>query len=205
MVCYRRAIKLGWVMFMHIKQCLMVAAIAAGVAASPASGQFGGTETEQFVAAVRARDGNKATDLIRARPTTVNARDYSGDTGLLIAIGRRDDQWTAFLLDNGADPDATGRNGERPLTAAARIGFGTAIAELLARKAKVDAGNKMGETALIVAVQQRHVPIVRTLLAAGADPDKADSAAGYSARDYAKRDPRAREILRLIETRKPKP
>jgi hypothetical protein len=39
------------------------------------------------------------------------------------------------------------------------------------------------------------------LLNAGANPDKADSAAGYSARDYAKRDPRAREILKLIDGR----
>ena len=52
----------------------------------------------------------------------------------------------------------------------------------------------MGETPLIVAVQQRQPPIVKLLLAAGADPDKTDSAAGYSARDYAKRDSRAREI-----------
>ena len=62
----------------------------------------------------------------------------------------------------------------------------------------------MGETALIVAVQQRQVPIVKLLLAAGADPDQADSAAGYSARDYAKRDNRSREILKLIEAKKPK-
>ena len=38
----------------------------------------------------------------------------------------------------------------------------------------------------------------------GADPDKADHAAGYSARDYAQRDPRARDILRMIESKKPK-
>ena len=53
----------------------------------------------------------------------------------------------------------------------------------------------MGETALIVAVQQRQPPVVKLLLEAGANPDKADHAAGYSARDYAKRDTRSREIL----------
>jgi hypothetical protein len=42
------------------------------------------------------------------------------------------------------------------------------------------------------------------LLEAGANPDKTDHAAGYSARDYAQRDPRARDILKLIETKKPK-
>jgi ankyrin repeat protein len=62
----------------------------------------------------------------------------------------------------------------------------------------------MGETALIVAVQQRHTEIVKLLLAAGADPDRSDSAAGYSARDYAKRDTRSRDMLKLIEAKKPK-
>jgi ankyrin repeat protein len=62
----------------------------------------------------------------------------------------------------------------------------------------------MGETALIVAVQQRQLGIVRTLLARGADPDRTDSAAGLSARDYAERDGRSRDILRMIESKKPK-
>ena len=63
----------------------------------------------------------------------------------------------------------------------------------------------MGETPLIIAVQQREVPIVRQLLDAGANPDRTDTAAGYSARDYATRDPRAHDILQLIEDKKPKP
>jgi ankyrin repeat protein len=63
----------------------------------------------------------------------------------------------------------------------------------------------MGETALIIAVQRRQIPIVRALVAAGANPDKADSAQGYSARDYARLDSRTPEILRIIEAKKPKP
>lgn len=64
----------------------------------------------------------------------------------------------------------------------------------------------MGETALIVAVQQRQAPIAKLLLEAGANPDKTDNAAGLSARDYAKRDSRSRDILALIEsTKKPAP
>jgi ankyrin repeat protein len=60
----------------------------------------------------------------------------------------------------------------------------------------------MGETALIIAVQHRQLPIVRLLINAGADPDKTDSAQGYSARDYAKRDSRTPELLRIIEAKK---
>jgi hypothetical protein len=55
-----------------------------------------------------------------------------------------------------------------------------------------------------VAVQRRDAPLVKLLLDHGANPDKTDSAAGYSARDYATRDNRAREILKMIEDKKPK-
>ena len=75
--------------------------------------------------------------------------------------------------------------------------------------AKVDGANRMGETPLIVAVQNRkmlsagrQLTMVRTLLNAGANPDKTDFAAGYSARDYAKRDSRGSEVLRAIEAPK---
>ena len=74
---------------------------------------------------------------------------------------------------------------------------------MLAAGAKVDVANRKGETALIAAVQSRQSGIVRKLLEAGANPDKADFAAGYSARDYAKRDTRNRDLLKLIETVKP--
>ncbi|MCA1654301.1 MAG: ankyrin repeat domain-containing protein [Sphingomonadales bacterium] len=55
----------------------------------------------------------------------------------------------------------------------------------------------------MVAVQARQPQVVRTLLEEGANPDKRDSAAGYSARDYARRDNRSAELTRLIETIKP--
>ena len=51
---------------------------------------------------------------------------------------------------------------------------------------------RSGETPLIIAVQQRRPRLVRVFLEHGADPDQHDAAAGYSARDYATRDARAR-------------
>ena len=126
-------------------------------------------------------------------------------TGLIIAISRSDEQWTGFMLNKGADPNLPGKGGDTPLIAAARVGFEPAMEWLLGMGARVDAANRMGETPLIIAVQQRNLPIVKLLLNQGANPDKSDSAAGYSARDYAQRDPRARDILKLIQDRKPKP
>jgi ankyrin repeat protein len=90
------------------------------------------------------------------------------------------------------------------LILAARLNFPEGAARLLMYKALVDKTNKLGETALIVAVQQRQAAIVKMLLEGGADPDKADHASGYSARDYAKRDSRSTNMLKLIETVKSK-
>ena len=181
---------------------LAVLLLAAPAAAGAQSSGFDG---QKFVQAVRDRDGNEAMELIRARgPSIIDARDAKGETGLIVAISRRDDDWAMFLLGQGADPNLAARTGDTPLIAAARVGYLNAAQELLSLKAKVDAANRMGETALIVAVQQRQPAIVRLLLAAGADPDRTDSAAGLSALDYAKRDTRTRDILKLIETAKSK-
>jgi ankyrin repeat protein len=137
-------------------------------------------------------------------PGIVNAKDVKGDTALIVAITDRNEDFTAFLLNQGADPNLGGKGGDTPLIAAARVGYGDAAEWLLGQGAKVDAPNRMGETPLIIAVQQRQVPLVRVLLAAGANPDRPDSAAGLSARDYAARDGRSREIIQAIEAKKPK-
>jgi ankyrin repeat protein len=108
------------------------------------------------------------------------------------------------LLNKGADPNLGGKGGDSPLIAASRVGFESAVEWLIGLGAKVDGTNRMGETPLIIAVQQRNIPVVRVLLNQGANPDKTDGAAGYSARDYASRDPRARDILKMIEDKKPK-
>ncbi|MES2120063.1 MAG: ankyrin repeat domain-containing protein [Pseudomonadota bacterium] len=172
--------------------------------AAPAAAQTGRAGPE-FVQAVRDKNGGKVTELLEGKPTgLIDARGDDGDTGLIIAIRRRDEDFTGFLLNKGANANLAGKDGEPPLVAAARAGFDTGVEWLLVSGARVDGVNRSGETALIVAVQQRQPTIVRRLLEAGANPDKADSAQGYSARDYAMRDPRARDILKAINDKKPK-
>ena len=174
-------------------------AFALAAAAAPASAQYV-SDAEPFITAVRERDGNKVTEMIDKRPTIVNSRNLKGETALVIAISRTDELWTTYLLGKGANPNLATSTGDTPLMAAARVGYTQAIEYLLALGAKVDATNKMGETALILAVQNRELDAVKMLLAKGADPDKKDAAAGYSARDYAKRDTRSKTILTAIET-----
>jgi len=71
---------------------------------------------------------------------------------------------------------------------------------LIGSGAAVDASNRQGETALSLAVQQRQPRIVELLLKSGANPDKADHTAGLTPRDYAKRDTRNPQMLKMIET-----
>jgi ankyrin repeat protein len=185
---------------------ILICALAAisALAASPAGaqGQFQ-TNGEQFVDAVRKDDGPKAMQLLRDHPTLINARDTKGDTALLVATRRGDREWTGTLLNSGADLDAAAKDGDTPLITASRIGFLDAVEWLTKLGAKINAANKLGETALIIAIQARNARVARVLLDAGADPDKTDYA-GYSARDYAKRDTRSRQMSDLIEAKKPK-
>ena len=183
---------------------LAFALLVAAVAASPAMTQTLMPPGYDFVDAVKKSDGGKAIDLLSSHPAIINTKDGEGNTALIIAINRSDDQWTGFLLNKGADPNLSGKDGDTPLIAAARVGFEPAVEWLLGLGAKVDATNRMGETPLIIAVQQHQTQIVRVLLNQGADPDRTDHAAGYSARDYATRDNRARDILKLITDKKPK-
>jgi ankyrin repeat protein len=187
---------------MKALKCALIA-IAATAVAAPAVSQVGGYDGQQFVKAIQDGKGNDALKLLQETPTLVNARDLNGQTALIAAINNRDHDWTGYLLNQGADPELPGPGGETPLIAAARAGFQDAVEWLLSMGARVDSANRSGETALIIAVERRQVPIVRKLLDAGADPDKTDSVAGYSARDYAKRDSRTPELLRLIEAKKP--
>lgn len=175
-------------------------AIAATAVA--ASSQMRGNDGETFVTKMREGDDSAAAALLGSNPIVLNARDGRGDTALLVAVQRRDATWTLHLLRAGANPNLAARNGDTPLIAAVRSGFDEGARWLLQSGAKIDASNRMGETALIIAVQGRQLATVKMLVATGADPDRADAAAGYSARDYARRDTRSPELLAAIEAGK---
>lgn len=183
----------------------LLAALAATAAiglAVPAAAQDLATSSpgEVFLKAVEEKDGGKAVPLLEEPGSRiVNYRGYKGETGLIIATRNRTSDWVGFLLNKGADPNIGNYAGDTPLIIASRMGFDIAVDYLIARKANVNLANKLGETPLIIAVQQRQPRIVERLLKAGANADKADHAAGLSARDYAKRDARNPELLRLIE------
>ncbi len=178
------------------------AAAAMALASVPAAAQFSDSYT--FLNAVRQSDGEKATKALQGSGATlVNTKDYStGETALAITIKRRDLTWSSFLLGKGANPNIKDGQGNTPLHAAALLGFQEGAELLLRQKAQINATNGSGETPLVIAVQQRNIPMVRLLLTNGADPKIADRIAGKNAIDYASEDPRGAAVLKVIEETK---
>jgi ankyrin repeat protein len=153
--------------------------------AAPVSAQFF-SDGYKFLQAVEKEDQATVEQLLSKSSTVINARDKTdGHTALHIAVRARAYSWLSYLLGKGADPNLADNHGVTPLMLASQIGLTEAVVALARSGAKVDVTNEAGETPLISAVHNRNLPMVRLLLTAGADPDRADNS-GRSARDYAK-------------------
>lgn len=179
---------------------LLAATLASGAVAQSKLG----SDSDAFLNAVRDQDASKATEILRRQGQSVtNYRGYSGETPLTVATANRSTLYIGFLIGNGADPNLPNQRGDTPLIIASRGGLVEAVQLLIEAKAKVGLANRQRESPLIAAVQGRHARVVKMLLEAGATADTTDFSAGFSARDYARRDTRNPELLRLIETVKP--
>ena len=176
-------------------------ALAALALAMPAAAQF--SDSYNFLKAVKDRKGEDAEKFINepgSGSVIINTKDNStGETALHIVTARRDLTWLGFLLGKGANPNIADKKGVTPLMLATQLGWADGADLLIRLKAQVDATNRSGETALIRAVQLRNSEMVQMLMKAGANPDKQDTVAGYSARDYAAQDGRGSAILAIIE------
>jgi uncharacterized protein len=190
-----------------MRKLALALSLVAIVAPVGASAQF--SDSYNFLKAVRERDGQKVTDFINkpgSGAVIINTRDSAtGEGALHIVTKRRDVTWLSFLLAKGANPNQRDGGGNTALMIAAQLGFAEGLALLIDRKAQVDLANNSGETPLIRAVQNRDIATVRTLLTAGANPNKADTASGLTARQYAERDMRSGAIVKAIDEAKPKP
>lgn len=178
---------------------LILGGTAGALLVAPAPIVAQGSPAYRLLEAVRDRDFAKARDLIDATPQLVNTRDITtGETPLLIAVGRQDIGWINFLLSRQADVNIADRQGLTPLMAAVQAGYVVGARTLIERGARVNQGNSGGETALHAAVHRRDVPMVRLLMDMGADPDLTDNLAGKSPRDYAGEDRRSAAVLAAI-------
>jgi hypothetical protein len=166
-------------------------------------GGIGFSPTFRFLKAVRERDGTVATEMT-ATPgaTVINSRDpSSGDGALHILVRGRDLGWLTFMLQRGARADLQSNDGATALLLAAQIGWREGAERLLIARANPNLSNRQGETPLIYAVRRFDVPMVRLLMASGADPNQTDSLSGSSALDYARQDRRGQALIPLLEAR----
>lgn len=182
----------------------MALALAGVPSVAAAQGGMTYSDSYTFLKAVRERDGAKVNELVGSATGTIviNSRDRTNGEGALhYTVRARDITWLAFLLGKGARPDIQSNRGDTPLTLAAQIGWLEGAEQLLSRRASADLANGRGETPLILATQRRDLALVRLLLARRADPKRTDNVAGMSALDYAKQDPRAGAVLKLLEAK----
>lgn len=167
-----------------LARAAMLAMAAVLIVPAPASAQF--SRSYKFLEAVRKKDGTAVQDALdEPGSQIVNTRDStSGETALLIVTARRDLTWMNFLIGKGANVNTANGRGTTPLQLAVSLGFPEGVELLIAQRARIDVPNSAGETPLISAVHRRDIALMRLLLKAGADPDRADNS-GRSARDYA--------------------
>lgn len=172
-----------------------------------------------------ARDGK--LDVVKrliASGQEVDARDPHGRTPLFIAVleGRHD--IVRFLLAKGADVDAETERGSTPLVGAAMRGRAKEAQVLLDAGARVDVGDGIdavlaqaayrGSTgvvralldhsphldkgwALLEAAAEGYLPIVKLLVASGADPEWRASRAGSDALTLARKR-KHREVIAFL-------
>jgi len=174
-------------MIHRIRPALAMAAGLSLMVAAPGAAQYY-TDGYKFLQAVEKQDQGAVEQLLNKNSVLINSRDRTdGHTALHIAVRARAYSWLSYLLGKGADPNAADKNGVTPLMLASQTGQTDAVVALARSGARVDVPNDAGETPLISAVHNRNLAMVRLLLAAGANPDRADNS-GRSARDYAKLD-----------------
>lgn len=179
---------------------IAIACSALFIGATPALAQQM-SDSYNFLDAVRKDDTGKYTKMANEPGSTiVNAKDRNtGETALHILARKGESLYLRFMLQKNANPNAQDRQGNTPLMIAVSQNFSEGVAILVRYRANVNLANSSGETPLIRAVQMRNIDMIRALLDAGADPDKADIIAGMSARDYAKNDRRSPTVRKLLE------
>lgn len=175
----------------------VLALMMAAAMAVPAAAQY--SDSYSFLKAVKDRDVNAAIELAdKPGSTVVNARDGdSGEAAVHIVTRRGDLGWLGLLYQKGANLNLKDREGNTPLILATLTRWSEGVVTLIRLKAQVNLQNRLGETALLKAVQARDYALAKALLDAGANPDLADNS-GMSPRIAANEDARVANIAKLF-------
>jgi ankyrin repeat protein len=102
------------------------------------------------------------------------------------------------MLQKGASANSRDREGDTPVMLATQVRWTEGVRIFILINAQLDLQNRLGETALQKAVQNRDSATAKILLDAGANPDITDNS-GTSARMLASNDPRAAAVAKLFK------
>jgi ankyrin repeat protein len=162
---------------------------------------FGG-----YTALLRAleKESEASAALLLAQTTLdLNAQGANGMTALnWCVLGDREGS-VQKLLERGANPNLSDKDGDGPLHNAAQRGDVKLLDLLLAAGANANAKNKLGGTPLMWAAVYGHEPAASLLMAKGADPALKDNG-GRTASAWAEKNQRAEmaQFLRNAEKKK---
>ena len=116
------------------------------------------------------RDDLETAELLIRAGASVNAANEYGVTPLTLACTNGSAAMVDTLLKAGANPNAALPAGETALMACARTGVPDAVKLLLARGADVNAKEtRRGQTALMWALEDKHLEVARVLIEHGAN------------------------------------
>jgi ankyrin repeat protein len=104
-----------------------------------------------------------------SRGADIEARNYAGETPLLIATHNNRVEAARVLIEAGADVNAKDAIQDSPYLYAGARGHLEILRMALAHGANLKSTNRYGGTALIPAAERGHVETVRTLIEAGVD------------------------------------
>ncbi|NIJ21275.1 ankyrin repeat protein [Sphingomonas naasensis] len=178
----------------------VAAAAALALTAVPAAAQQF-SDSYEFLEAIRKSDGNKVNKFLLDRSLRiVNAKDRGSGEGALHIVARRSDALylRALLQADDINPNLQDGRGNTALMIAVEQNWSEGVGILIKYRANVNLANAGGETPLIRAVQMHNPDVIRQLLDAKADPDRADYGSGKSARDYAREGTRWPNVAKML-------
>ncbi len=107
--------------------------------------------------------------------TDLNPRNNFGDTPLILAVSRGNNEIAELLITKGADMEAKDRNGWTALMWAINEGNKKIVEPLIANGANVNATDREGRTPLMRAASDGRKEIAELLIAKGADVNAMDA------------------------------
>lgn len=121
--------------------------------------------------AVEARNKTEVLDLLSRHPSNSEVGRRMRTDGLRLAIRRADEELVAILVENDADVNAKGINGESPLHLAALQGDLKVVQILVENRARKFATDLDGKPPIHWAARRGHYQVVEYLLSSSGDKD----------------------------------